>query len=137
MSAIKFPPTVILDLDGVLVKHGNPYTWFDPILLLDGVLPRLREWWDAGVRIIIMTGRPECQRSWVATELVRNRIFYHQLVMNAGSGVRFLVNDRKPYAANSDTAFAVNLDRDEGLAGFDLLGHPGALTNEGDEGRNN
>jgi hypothetical protein len=45
-------------------------------------------------------------------------IFYDQLIMGVGGGVRHLVNDKKP--DGTPTAFAHNLTRNEGIGGLNL-----------------
>jgi hypothetical protein len=114
------PRTIFVDLDGCIIKSCNPFTWYEPFVLLDGVLGALRDWWSAGIRIIIVTGRPGCVLCWTASELHRLRVPYHQLVMDVGSGTRYLVNDLKPYAPDEPTAVSINLVRDQGLAGIEL-----------------
>ena len=42
-------------------------------------------------------------------------INYDQLIMGFGGGDRILINDRKPHQPNRDTAYCINLKRDEGL----------------------
>ena len=44
-------------------------------------------------------------------------IGFDQLVMSCGCGPRYIINDRKPGTNNgkNDTAFAINVDRDEGF----------------------
>ena len=42
--------------------------------------------------------------------------------MNCGSGPRYVINDRKPGLKNGkiDTAFGINVDRDEGFTNLDF-----------------
>lgn len=115
--------TVVTDLDGCLIRHRVPEEWFEPLELLPGTLETLRAWWDAGYHIIILTGRAACTRTWLEQELQRLRVFYHQLVTDAGTGTRYLINDAKPYDASRPTAIAVTVTRNEGLTKLKGLGN--------------
>lgn len=116
----RFAPTVFIDLDGVLVEHRGPMTWYDPLVILPGVHETFTKWWNDGVKIIITTGRPASNRDRLEEELSRLGIFYHQLVMDCGSGPRYLINDIKPYDPVKPMAQAINLPRNVGLASQDI-----------------
>lgn len=96
--------TIFLDIDGVLVKGG----WDGE--LLDTA--KLWEWWDAGYKIILTTGRPETMRAHTVKTL--GVVPYHQLIMDVGDGPRVVINDLKPYS-DRPMAIALNLKRNEGL----------------------
>jgi hypothetical protein len=117
----RFAATVFIDLDGVIVKHQDPMTWYDPLEVLPGVHETFTKWWNAGIKIIITTGRPESNRARLEEELSRLSIFYHQLVMDCGSGARYLINDVKPYDPVKPTAQAINLPRNAGLIAHDIF----------------
>ena len=51
-------------------------------------------------------------------QLANMNIFYDQLIMGVGGGVRHLVNDKKP--DGTLTAFAHNLTRNEGIGDLNL-----------------
>jgi phosphoserine phosphatase len=110
-----FPSTIFVDLDGVLIQHCGPDTWFGDFIVLPGAHEALKRWWEAGCKIIIVTGRPSCLRQHVEDELRRHGLYYHQLIMDAGSGTRYVINDMKPYAPKVPTAVAVNVERNVGL----------------------
>ena len=52
-------------------------------------------------------------------QLQENNIFYDQLIMGIGGGNRILINDRKP-DSGIDTAYSINIHRNEGIAEIEL-----------------
>jgi phosphoglycolate phosphatase-like HAD superfamily hydrolase len=118
MKSIKNKPkTIICDIDGVLLQHKN--TGLSNQILgnpkpLDGTIEKLTEWDSKGYKIILITGRRESQRKSTTKQLDLLGIFYDQLIMGVGGGDRVLINDRKPNS-DRDTAYAINLYRNEGI----------------------
>jgi len=111
------PKTIICDIDGVLLRHKN--AGLSNQLLgfpkpLDGTIEKLTEWDSKGYRIVLITGRRESQRKDTTKQLNSFGIFYDQLIMGVGGGDRIVVNDRKPNS-DRDTAYAINLNRNEGI----------------------
>lgn len=110
------PKTIITDLDGTLINHcGNIVDqYINDVVILPGVLNKLKEWDIKGYRIILITGRKESGRKSLEEQLFKAGIFYDYLLMGIGNGVRVLLNDLKP---NSDepTAIAINVKRNSGL----------------------
>ncbi len=113
---IKRPRTIICDIDGVLFKHqgdickqhlGNP-------IILKGTKEKIREWDLEGCHIILVTGRRESVRKETEKQLSKSRIIYDDLIMNVGSGVRVLINDRKS-DKKDDTAIAICVERNKGI----------------------
>jgi hydroxymethylpyrimidine pyrophosphatase-like HAD family hydrolase len=111
----KRPATVIIDLDGVVLKHrGSLSGILDKTPeLLPMAKEKFDEWEAKGYRIVITTGRKESMRQHTEAELAHMGLFYDVLVMGLGGGKRYLINDKK--ANGDETAFAVNLPRDQGL----------------------
>ena len=111
------PNTIILDIDGTLVKHhGTSQTARHDAEVLPGVIDKLNEWDAKGYNIILMTGRRESTRELTESQLLEAGIFYDQLIMGIGGGQRVLVNDLKPADSNfGDTAVAVQLERNKGI----------------------
>jgi len=109
--------TIICDIDGVILTHlnaGMHSQLLDNPIALKGSVEKLSEWDRLGYNIILLTGRRESSRKLTETYLEKLGIFYDQLVMGVGGGSRILINDRKPNS-QENTAFAVNLTRNEGL----------------------
>jgi hypothetical protein len=86
--------------------------------LLDGTIDRLLDWERKGYRIILLTGRKESLRSQTEKQLNEVGIFYDQLIMGVGGGVRYLINDCK---SNGDTSsFAINVERNKGIKDINI-----------------
>ena len=122
------PPTIFVDIDGTLVEfphNPNEYKSIangtERMKLLPGVREKLWDWETKGYKIIITTGRREMFRSETVKALKEAGIGFDQLVMSCGSGPRYVINDRKPgYLHKKDTAFGINVDRDEGFTNLEL-----------------
>jgi hypothetical protein len=114
--------TIFLDIDGCLCAHlGNLTTQLQAKFSqpLPGVIDKLNEWSREGHMVILTTGRKECMRAITEEMLLSLGIFYDQLVMGLPRGPRFVINDRKPNSTE-DMAFAINLDRNEGLINVNI-----------------
>ena len=114
------PKTIICDIDGVLLQHRNQglssQLYSKP---LDGTIDKINEWDAKGYNIILITGRRESLRSKTEKQLLMYDIFYDQLIMGVGGGDRVVINDRKP-DSNRDTAYAINLNRNEGVENVEI-----------------
>lgn len=117
------PKTLFLDLDGTLVKHcGDPCLLTDPnyrLIVLPGVLEKLREWDSKSYWIVITSGRKEGLRSATEKQLQKAGIIYNQLILGFGGGDRILINDKK-INSERDTAYVINLERNKGLENVEL-----------------
>ena len=82
--------------------------------LLEGAVKKFNEWDSNGYNIILITGRRESMRRETSEQLKFCGIFYDTLIMGVGGGDRVLINDRKPNSSR-DTAYAINLNRNEGV----------------------
>ena len=110
------PKTIFLDIDGTLIEHTEEITeqLTKKPILLKGTLETLTEWDRKGYNIILTTGRRESARKITEQQLSELGIFYDQLIMGLGGGIRVVVNDRKKNKTD-DTAIAINLDRNYGI----------------------
>ena len=116
------PANIFCDIDGTLIKHAHPSEAAKnnyKATLLEGTIEKLLEWERKGYRIILTTGRKESMRPQTIKQLQEVGIVYDLLVMGFGSGPRYLINDRRP-ENGQDSAFAVNVDRNEGIKNVDL-----------------
>ena len=114
----KLPKTIFCDLDGTLVKHPGDVTLLtSPEFELE-VLPGVKDFlYHVDVNryhLVITTGRKESARESTIKQLQRAGILYDQLIMGFGGGDRILINDRK-VGRTEDTAFAINVTRNEGV----------------------
>lgn len=109
------PKTIICDIDGCILQHYNDMLskQMGADILKDS-LEKINEWDRKGYNIILITGRRESQRQITEQLLENHGIFYDQLVMGVGGGDRIIINDRKPNS-DRDTAYAINLTRNEGI----------------------
>jgi hypothetical protein len=116
------PKTIFLDIDGTLIEHSENISeqFTKTPKLLEGTLEKLAEWDKMGYNIILTTGRREGVRDLTIKQLSELGIFYDQLIMGIGGGIRVLINDRKK-DKNYDTAIAINLNRNEGIKSINNL----------------
>jgi hydroxymethylpyrimidine pyrophosphatase-like HAD family hydrolase len=115
------PKTIICDIDGTLVYHHDPHTVSKSnhkMELLIGTIEKLLEWERKGYNIILLTGRKESMREVTENQLREIGIFYDQLIMGVGGGVRYLINDSKP--DGDESAFAINTERNLGIGGINI-----------------
>ena len=113
------PKTIIIDIDGTILHHYGSLSGqidFDPIIL-DGVKETFDEWDRKGYRIILLTGRKEGMRQATEEQLHACGIFYDQLVMGVGGGVRILINDLKP-DSTQEMAIGINVERNKGIRDY-------------------
>ena len=69
---------------------------------------------DEGHMIVLTTARPEYLRELTETELAKNGIPYHRLIMQIERGPRYLINDMDPNKPG-ERAIAINVTRDGGI----------------------
>jgi len=115
------PKTVFCDIDGTLVEHPHPVDVQNldlELKVLPGTHKKLTEWDTKGYHIILTTGRKESARESTTRQLSRAGILYDQLIMGFGGGDRIIINDRK--SDGRTTAYAVNIDRNEGIKDVEL-----------------
>jgi hydroxymethylpyrimidine pyrophosphatase-like HAD family hydrolase len=118
----KRPVTILCDIDGTLVKHNPPIENTDTdkdFEILPGTVEKLLEWDSLGYNIILITGRRESMRKSTENQLSKIGIIYDSLIMGIGGGKRYLINDRKP--SGEEYAFSINLDRNEGISGVEII----------------
>ena len=110
------PKTIFLDIDGTIFKHqGNLVDIHkNEPELLDGVHETMNAWEMKGYNIILTTGRKESLRKVTEEQLEKLHIFYDQLIMGIGGGVRYVINDFKP-SSPLPTCHAITIDRNKGI----------------------
>lgn len=103
--------TIFCDVDGTLVVH-NDLTGSKPHEWLPGAKERLLSWLTE-YRVVLTTSR---------TEIKNLALFFlaeglppggFSVIHNLPLGPRYLINDRS--AAGDDKAFAINVNRNQGL----------------------
>ena len=116
------PKTIFCDIDGTLWDHVGDITSqvnVESHKMLENTSEALNRWDKLGYRIILTTGRRESMREATVHHLKKLGIVYDILIMGLGGGPRVLINDRKPNNSKN-TAFAMNLIRNEGIKFYDF-----------------
>lgn len=111
--------TLFLDLDGCVFEEEPTISYFCEILsgrrmpkILDGVQKFLCDWVHIGNKLILTTGRGENFRKVTEDQLNTYGISYDMLIMNAGTGIRILVNNNSSID-NAERAIAININTNE------------------------
>jgi hypothetical protein len=99
---------VFCDIDGVICRYKGPNHAYneDPELL-----PVVRTIRTSSLRHLTKQSDKEA----TVNQLRKLKIPYDEIIFNCGAGKRVLINDKKPNN-NENTAVAINLIRDEGMA---------------------
>lgn len=114
------PKTIIIDLDGVLIKHDSGHNskkkiFTYPAIPIKKNVNLIKKEYDSGSCIIVMSARPNDEISNVENELRKNKIFYHQLILGVASGSRIVINDMKKNHPNIKTAIAIETVRNSSI----------------------
>ncbi len=114
------PKTIIIDLDGVLIRHDSGHNskkkiFTYPAIPIKKNVDLIKKEYDSGSCIIVMSARPNDEISNVENELKRNKIFYHQLILGVASGSRIVINDMKKNHPNIKTAIAIETVRNSSI----------------------
>jgi len=114
------PKTWIIDIDGVIFEH-NKYKELqlgEDETPLPGVVDFFRRIGKSDF-VILVTSRDERYRERTERSLKKADVCYNVIIMNLPVGERVVINDRKP--SRLDTAFAINLRRNDGLKSVDIV----------------
>ena len=103
--------TWFIDLDGVIAMHNQYKLGNDEII--DGSKEALRKIPKKDI-VIITTARPYKYKNKTINILQKNNIRFDSILFGLNSGLRILINDKKPTGAL--TAKALNLKRNSGLS---------------------
>ena len=107
------PKGWILDLDGTLVVHNGYKTGEDTIL------PGVKDFFEKNVKpddyVLIISARFSEFKGIAEKCLDTNGQRYDKIIYDTPRGERILINDRKPWGGGVDTAYSINIDRNEGL----------------------
>jgi ribonucleotide monophosphatase NagD (HAD superfamily) len=114
------PKTLIIDIDGVLLKHQGTLskTLINKPEELPGSVDTINKWESQGYNIILLSGRKHSMRKKTIEQLEKIGIVYDQLIMGIGGGIRILINDQKP--DGTKTAYAISLPRDNGISKINI-----------------
>ncbi len=112
--------TIFCDLDGTIAEHQDIPSYEVPLKILPGALEKLRVWLDAQYNIVITTSRAQSEKDKLRHSLEIAGIPYHQLVMGLPSGPRYIINDRKPAVRFTKQAYAIEIERNQGIRDIQL-----------------
>lgn len=108
--------TILIDLDGTLIKQNESYSVNAKELeLLPGSLETLRSWKNQGHQIVITTGRPKEYEEAIIHALLELGVTYDTIISGLPSGPRIIINDKKPYNSFIEMASAIQLPRNKGV----------------------
>jgi hypothetical protein len=116
----KFSGTIFCDIDGTLIVHEDEPDYSRPPKLLPGSREKLRSWIAEGYCVVLCTARRKEDEPRLAEMLRELNVPYHQIVSGLPSGVRVLINDRKPYAMFTTQATSVEVARNQGIASLEI-----------------
>lgn len=111
--------TWLIDMDGTLIRHNGHLDG------LDEVLPGVLEFWALipDEDIVILLSARDRQFAELTLDFFRAQgMRYDHAIFGLPTGERILINDCKP--SGLLTAFAVNMQRDQGLGGLGLTIDP-------------
>lgn len=120
-GAAKFRGTIFCDIDGTLIVHEDKPDYSRLPQLLPGSREKLRNWIADGYCVVLCTARPKADEARLAEMLRELDIPYHQIVTGLASGVRILINDRKPYEMFTAQAASLEIARNQGIAALEIL----------------
>jgi hydroxymethylpyrimidine pyrophosphatase-like HAD family hydrolase len=115
---------IFCDIDGTILKHHNDITKniLEEPQILENVIESFKQWDKANYKIYLTTGRKESYRKQTESQLQSLGIPYDVLIMGLSNGERIIINDKKMNGVEN-TAYAVNLVRNNGLKNIDIIGH--------------
>ena len=116
LTLSELPHTWLIDVDGTILKHNGHKMGGDELL------PGVVELWSqmaAHDVVVLLSARTEQEMAPTLAYLDEHGLRYDHCLFGMPKGERILINDRKP--GGLMTAVAVNVGRDEGLAGVDVV----------------
>lgn len=111
------PATYVIDIDGVIFKHDagcfSDLGKFDNDSIgIDKNVAKINELYKNGCKIILLSSRPENVLSETQNALNKIGLKYSRIILGATSGIRYLINDRKPSNMALNSAVSINSIRD-------------------------
>jgi NDP-sugar pyrophosphorylase family protein len=103
-------PTIFLDFDGTVVTHDATGDKFDETVLQNRI-ESIKQMQKNGAKIVLTTARSEKHRKSIEQFLENTGLKVHAVVFGINGGLRFIVNDTKPFITGIETALAINVVR--------------------------
>lgn len=113
--------TIFCDIDGTLIVHEDRPDYARAPRLLPGSREKLRHWIAEGYHVVLCTARRREDEPRLAAMLRELNVPYHQILTGLPSGVRVVINDRKPSAMFTSQAASLEIARDQGIAAVEIL----------------
>jgi hypothetical protein len=117
----KSPGTIFCDIDGTLIVHEDKPDYSRLPQLLPGSREKLRNWIAEGYCVVLCTARRKEDEPRLVEMLRELDLPYHQIVTGLSSGTRVLINDRKPYEMFASQAASLEIMRNQGISGLEIL----------------
>lgn len=117
----EFRGTIFCDIDGTLIVHEDKPDYSRLPQVLPGSREKLRRWIAEGYAVVLCTARRREDEPMLAEMLRELDIPYHHIVTGLPSGLRILINDRKPYAMFTTQAASLEIMRDQGISDLEIL----------------
>ena len=105
-----------IDIDGTIFKHNSHLDETND-LLLDSVIEFFQSIPKDDL-VVLITARKEEHRERTVESLKKYNIKYDEIIFDAPTGERILINDKKP--SGLITAKSINIKRDEGLKNLNI-----------------
>ena len=114
---------VHVDLDGTVFKqYDEDFT--DMLKRTPEILPGVRKLFNELSRedhlIILTTARAESSRQRTEEQLREVGLFWHKILFDYPNAPRGIINDIHPKDPNTMRAFAINVNRNEGVEKVDI-----------------
>ncbi len=116
----EFRGAIFCDIDGTLIVHEDKPDYSRLPQLLPGSREKLRSWIADGYFVVLCTARSGEDEPRLVEMLHELNIPYHRIVTGLPSGVRVLINDRKPYAMLESQAASIEIARNHGIAALEI-----------------
>ena len=113
--------TIFCDIDGTLIVHEDRPDYSRLPHLLPGSREKLRNWIAEGYLCRAVHRARQEDEPRLAEMLRELDIPYHRFVSGLPSGMRILINDRKPHAMFATQAASLEIARDKGIAALEIL----------------
>lgn len=104
--------TYFFDIFGTVLSHHGHHDPNAPHPATPGSKEKLEKLHNEGHKIVLMTSHGDSDRTWIVHALHKAGISYDHLLLDAGHGVRHLVDDKG--------AKAVHVKTNEGLGNVNL-----------------
>lgn len=112
-------PTIFCDIDATVVEQPDGPEGFDlNAKALPGAVAKINKWYDEGCCIVFTTARHSSFFYQTHKQLTQLGFKFQLLMMEIGSGKRWVINNEKTHT--KDTAGAIVVGKNMGLENIEL-----------------